>query len=1459
MEVEPDNHHEDEVEHERYDDADQENQIQQKSSSHKHHQKSVTATDAEFMEWASADASTTDANVLDLHKSNLLRLQIQELLQETLLSLDSTDHSLVTSTTSTATAGASNTTPVTAPKWTQGAQEYLQSLTTILETKISLQATKEPISIDDPESPFWMESSKVSTSTLPPTLQTLTVRPGMTLETNIGFTKPVGNAHVIPTLPLWVLLPTSALLEPKDYLKQKYFQKRNAIIWYVAKQLTNNKKFASKVGTVYWRGSRRHPTLLIIPPTTEPIKTSDNNNHKKKKKKRSKSNDDASTSKPKKLRFRVELHFGMDNLDWIQPQIRLVPNRCNLGGGSSTSHYYNYQLTQDASHLFTAKAVMEGADSTTTSNSKFQLKEMYPHLNEVIVLAKVWSLQRGLLNRHDGLTMDHIALLVLYMYRTKLIGPRMGAPQVLSAFFKLLAETNWIGEGTAADNKSRDERDHPNDEQNLIRKAPHEGYQENGANRSGKRTVLVLPMKEGESLAQTTANASMAQIYAKQTATSPLTPDDPKTLLALYETTYTLGPVFLDSSMTHNFFGQVSPACIRLLQREAQKGLQYLHSKSHEKPFQLLFMSEARFHSKSRYDAYMKIPLKDISFKNESNLWGEDRSDVGDYESIARGMVRVLKLALGDRVSDVQLLSTGNGNVSSFASATTSEIDIRDSDEIPVFPIDTTKTEHHLTAPNGHDHLVLGLSINSNTCFRVVDRGPPAEDNQATFRFLQLWGKERAELRRFKDGAIVHAVVWDESTSLEEIASDGDYTRFQNDDKVLGGIVERVVRHILRTHFVKKKKPVTASFALRDILSTVDGVIPDENKEVVTFNPLVAHRLVIKAFEELSSFLREESLPSISVQGSDTKRSRLGIPLAIDAVEPLDPALRYAELFPPIPHPFLGGSALPGIHKVSGAVCSSPVQIQIRFGSSSKWPTDLKAMGAAKTAMLLQLADGIERLKDAGRAKGFTGPVVVTPEYVDLCYKGYVFRVLVRADPQLKLLRELSRPSDEAANLLKVLTRKHVISAKHHSMVHAVYTSHPSSSMVVRVIRRWMSAHLFSGMIPLEAVELLVCHVYTGKDFPFDPPATVVSGLQRFFDLLSSYNWEGEPLIVDPQGHFDDSHRRDIAKEFEAVRGPQGNRGPAMFIITPNDWVMSDEESNTLPPKASAVSSVGSKNKSSMWYPTFTSHTPELVVLARARQLAKRCGAFLSQSLLGDSTSMGQRWPSLFHESSESFRAYSVLLRVDPEYVLDEESSSSAASAVVRRNEKLGVWQSSYSRSMYRRYYGPATMQLKLFKNLISQNSQSPTILLEFNPLDELVKQLRQALGQLAVFWYNEHCPDVVAVLWRPNLFSGKPFSAVSSEYMRPVTEDQWQKDTLTTVSVSDILAEMSSYSQDIIVDQKVFDSGMTITPAVTKKTAKKRKLEQQATESSSSSEDGNVSNDDTSHSQDDSDDGSEE
>lgn len=95
---------------------------------------------------------------------------------------------------------------------------------------------------------------------------------------------------------------------------------------------------------------------------------------------------------------------------------------------------------------------------------------------------------------------------------------------------------------------------------------------------------------------------------------------------------------------------------------------------------------------------------------------------------------------------------------------------------------------------------------------------------------------------------------------------------------------------------------------------------------------------------------------------------------------------------------------------------------------------------------------------------------------------------------------------------LKGLINLHVRGAMHHSLVHAVYTRHPSASSVVRLALRWVASHMMSDMITHETIELIVVKVYmepTGKlnSFVNAPLSTAVAGFIKFLHLISTHDW----------------------------------------------------------------------------------------------------------------------------------------------------------------------------------------------------------------------------------------------------------------------------------------------------------------------------------------------------------------
>jgi len=274
----------------------------------------------------------------------------------------------------------------------------------------------------------------------------------------------------------------------------------------------------------------------------------------------------------------------------------------------------------------------------------------------------------------------------------------------------------------------------------------------------------------------------------------------------------------------------------------------------------------------------------------------------------------------------------------------------------------------------------------------------------------------------------------------------------------------------------------------RGIASTIDVMRCTSPTSNPVFDPFAGHKNVMHAFESLCSVLRESSL---------------GLPLEIEAVEPLAPVLRYSELFPPMPHPFLGRSISSSI-KVAGALVFDPILCQVKLRSSSKWPSDLKAISAAKAAMLLKLVEGIEKYGD----QEFDGLFAVDTAHAYLGYRGYCFKLMIASDAEINLLRRLARPSPSSLDLLRHLTQKHVIASRHHSLIHAVHTLHPSAGSVVRVARHWADSHLLSGHLSTELIELLVAKVYCDSSVFVEPPGSVPAGFSRFLQLLETFDWK---------------------------------------------------------------------------------------------------------------------------------------------------------------------------------------------------------------------------------------------------------------------------------------------------------------------------------------------------------------
>lgn len=131
--------------------------------------------------------------------------------------------------------------------------------------------------------------------------------------------------------------------------------------------------------------------------------------------------------------------------------------------------------------------------------------------------------------------------------------------------------------------------------------------------------------------------------------------------------------------------------------------------------------------------------------------------------------------------------------------------------------------------------LVLGLNLDETNYFRALDKANESEVQE----FQELWGS-RSELRRFKDGTITDAVIWDAKNLAERRL-----------------ICKQILTYLVKTKF---KMEETDFLYIADQL---EQCVPKTSEEQTLE--------VLEAYDQLAKNLRElDDLPLgiVSVQGS---------------------------------------------------------------------------------------------------------------------------------------------------------------------------------------------------------------------------------------------------------------------------------------------------------------------------------------------------------------------------------------------------------------------------------------------------------------------------------------------------------------------------------------------------------------------------------------------------------------
>ena len=388
-----------------------------------------------------------------------------------------------------------------------------------------------------------------------------------------------------------------------------------------------------------------------------------------------------------------------------------------------------------------------------------------------------------------------------------------------------------------------------------------------------------------------------------------------------------------------NSLWRVSSSSIQDLQSECKIALGLLQVDT-DVSFNRLFLEDSNY--LSRFDLIFHIPLKSSDHRTPSDgnlgvaLSGE-QDDMTLPQSVSSRVLSVTRRALNDRVKIV---------------STCVRYKIKNDSTDPLGP-SVSSWDRFSPPKNPSDCCVvtMGLVLDNDHAHRRVDKGvDPSVDVSAEVSdeaaditdFRSFWGR-KSELRRFRDGGIVDAVVWGEQDSEMTAAKTGEVTG--------ESIVESIVRYSLGMHLPGHSGPkgeliTSMGSSLEDALPAVNYVRRDLSEEdsnsSKTILNLPARVRYSKAVESLDKLRR--------ILTSDMK----DLPLVFESISGSQASLRYTSTLPPTPHPLLLSSRdmLKEYSGVSISLVAQPMLIVGQVEGGGKWPTEVEAAKKIKTALL---------------------------------------------------------------------------------------------------------------------------------------------------------------------------------------------------------------------------------------------------------------------------------------------------------------------------------------------------------------------------------------------------------------------------------------------------------------------------------------------------------------------------
>jgi U3 small nucleolar RNA-associated protein 22 len=381
--------------------------------------------------------------------------------------------------------------------------------------------------------------------------------------------------------------------------------------------------------------------------------------------------------------------------------------------------------------------------------------------------------------------------------------------------------------------------------------------------------------------------------------------------------------------------------------------------------------------------------------------------------------------------------------------------------------------------PESPSYFDLGINLDPEHAFRVIDRGPKVDDDAESIQaFRDFWG-EKAELRRFADGSITECVVWEAEKSQEKAE-----------------IPSKILEHVLHRHYHLKKVRHPKSIFEKYIH------VPPSIRQLSSSTGTNGWKLAMEAFNDLVKRIKEMDLP-----------------LSLVSCLPCAEELRYTSTFIPSPIPLSRSPALPECMKFL------PVYDAIlQFEKSARWPDDLGAIQKIKLAWLEKIATELIRTISGCQTTiamdELASPVEDCASLEVGLPSGFLFRLRIYHDRERTLLEstisDKSVPAFQhalAENAMAIHLSRFIHSPRHHSSIMNMHHRHPGYSPTVRLVKRWLACHLLSNHVSPEMIELLCAYIFLRPDSQRQP-IIGVTGFLRTLNFLQLWDWRQEPLLI---------------------------------------------------------------------------------------------------------------------------------------------------------------------------------------------------------------------------------------------------------------------------------------------------------------------------------------------------------